>query len=147
MDVWREPFHLLAPTKTLEAVVKAKKRENVARPWRRHAVLLGAIVAFGLAAGVELLGRARPDFAVGRGAFTGNSLFRLGIVLGALWLAMPTLGRPLQWLPPIFATVLLVAVGVMVIQPKFILIMLPVLIGALSLSWVWRLLRLGKGNR
>lgn len=126
--------------------MQSEKQESLPRSWRRQTVLAGACVAFALAAGVEILGRYYPGFATGRGEFTGNSLFRLGIVLGALWLAMPSLSRPLQWLPPVFATILLVCVGVVVIQPKFLLVLLPVVLTAMSFAWVWRLLRLGKGG-
>lgn len=57
--------------------------------------------------------------------FASNSVLRVGIVLIALWIALPTLRRPLSWLPPGIVAACLIAIGVVAAQPKLIFVLAP----------------------
>jgi hypothetical protein len=56
----------------------------------------------------------------GSGSFATSAMGRIGLVMGALWLAWPSLQRPAQWLPPGIAVAMVVALGVLAAQPKLI---------------------------
>jgi len=65
---------------------------------------------------------------MGFGLATGfgvASLIRLSLVLGALWLAWPSIRRPAQWLPPGIATIVLVAIGACAVQPRLAFALIP----------------------
>ena len=57
--------------------------------------------------------------------FASNSVLRIGIVLIALWLALPTLRKPLAWLPPGIVAACLVGIGVIAAQPRLIVVLAP----------------------
>jgi hypothetical protein len=63
---------------------------------------------------------------------------RIGLVLGALWLAWPSLQRPSQWLPPGIAVACVVALVVLAAQPRLIVVAIPALGALLALAAVVR---------
>lgn len=66
---------------------------------------------------------------------------RIGLILGALWLAWPTLRRPAKWLPPGFAMLGVVLLGVIATQPRTILVMAPAFMALLAVASVIRAFR------
>jgi hypothetical protein len=55
-----------------------------------------------------------------------SALFRVGVVLAALWLAMPTQGQPLLWRN--FTPVMLIGLAMVLLSknPRLLLIVVPV---------------------
>jgi hypothetical protein len=117
-------------------VAESEQRKELAGKWRRWALLVigcGCVVA-GLWANFR-------EASGGGSQFAGNSVLRIGIVLVALWLALPTLKKPLQWLPPGILVVCLVGVGALAAQPKLIFVIAPAAGGLLAVAGVVRFLR------
>lgn len=73
--------------------------------------------------------------------FASNSIMRIGIVLLALWLALPALKKPLSWLPPGIVAFCLVMVGVLAAQPKLIFVIAPAAGVALAFGGIARFFR------
>lgn len=63
--------------------------------------------------------------------FVTAALGRIGIVMGALWLAWPSLQRPASWLPPGIAVACVLALVVLAANPKLVVFVIPA-IGALT---------------
>jgi hypothetical protein len=61
---------------------------------------------------------------------TSAGMLRFALVLGALWVAWPTIRRPAMWMPPGLAAVTLIAIGACVIQPRLAIALFP-LVGVL----------------
>ena len=59
---------------------------------------------------------------------------RIGLVMGALWLAWPSLRRPAKWLPPGVAVLGVVILAVLAAQPRLIIVAVPVFGGLLALA-------------
>lgn len=72
----------------------------------------------------------------GRGSakFVAAATGRVGLVMGALWLAWPSLRRPASWLPPGFAVIGVVTLGVLAAQPRLIIVAIPALGTLLALA-------------
>lgn len=66
---------------------------------------------------------------------------RIGLVLGALWLAWPTLKKPARWLPPGFAVLGVLILAILAAQPRLIFVMLPAFGGLLVLASIVRAMR------
>jgi hypothetical protein len=66
---------------------------------------------------------------------------RIGLLLGALWLAWDSLRRPAQWLPPGMALASILVLAVLAAQPKLIVAALPALGVLIAVSVVVRALR------
>ena len=66
---------------------------------------------------------------------------RIGLILGSLWLAWPTLRRPASWLPPGFAMLGVVVLGIVATQPRTILVMAPAFMGLLMIASLMRAFR------
>lgn len=75
------------------------------------------------------------------GRFASNSILRIGIVLMALWLALPALKKPLSWLPPGIVAVCLVMIGVLAAQPKLIFVLAPAAGVVLAIGGLARFMR------
>jgi len=105
------------------------------------AIGVGGILGGLLLPAYETANRETLSTAEGGLQMLGNSLLRIGIVMLALWLALPTLKQPLLWLPPGVAGLCLVMIGVLAAQPKLIVVILPALLVLISMRWVFRLLR------
>lgn len=89
---------------------------------RRTLALVGAVLC-GIAAGVSW------TYNTGNGTSVfGVAVFaRAAIVLALLWLAYPSLKRPLGWFPPVVIVVFLIGVGVMIANPKLLPAVIPLL--------------------
>ena len=57
--------------------------------------------------------------------FVISSTGRVGLVMGALWLAWPSLKRPAAWLPPGFAVGGVILIAVVAVQPRLVFVMVP----------------------
>lgn len=73
--------------------------------------------------------------------FAAAAAGRIGLVLGAMWLAWPSLRRPAQWLPPGIAVAGVLALVVLAAQPRLIVVAIPALVGLLALATVIRSLK------
>ena len=68
----------------------------------------------------------------------GSATGRIGLVLGALWLAWPSLRKPASWLPPGFAVLGVLVLAILAAQPRLILVMVPAFGGLLVLASIFR---------
>ncbi|MCG8648279.1 MAG: hypothetical protein MI861_00515 [Pirellulales bacterium] len=66
---------------------------------------------------------------------------RVGLVMGALWLAWPSLRRPARWLPPGMAVAGVLTLAILAAQPRLVLVAIPALMGLLTLAAVIRTLK------
>lgn len=89
---------------------------------RRTLALAGAVLC-GIAAGLSW------TYSTGSGTSTfGFAVFmRAAIVFALLWLAYPSLQRPLRWCPPVVVVVFLVGLGVMIANPRLVPAVVPLL--------------------
>lgn len=85
--------------------------------------------------GEETLGSASTH------AFVTAALLRVGLVLGALWLAWDSLKRPARWLPPGLAVAGVIGIVVVAAQPRLLLAIGPALGVLALLSGVMRIFR------
>jgi len=113
----------------------SQKSESPSDP--RRALVLVIAIALGLASAwmafqVEQSGSVK--------AIT-SALGRIALVMGALWLAWPTLRRPASWFPPGVAMFGVVMLGVIATQPRTVLILAPAFVGLLVLASVLRTFR------
>jgi hypothetical protein len=68
-------------------------------------------------------------------------LIRLTLVMGALWLAWPTVRKPAMWFPPGILAVALIGLGVCVLQPRLALALVPAIGGLIAFTAVLRFFR------
>lgn len=87
---------------------------------RRHLTLALAVLL--LAAGLGL----RLADQQSEATFASAAMLRIGLVLGMLWFAWPSLRRPASWVPPGIAVAVVVALIIVAAQPRLILFVLPV---------------------
>ena len=66
--------------------------------------------------------------------FVASSCGRMGIVLGALWLAWPSLRRPASWLPPGIAVACVISLLVLAARPRLVIVVVPLLISLATLA-------------
>lgn len=87
---------------------------------RRHLVLLVAV----------LMGCASlASWWWGQGGsanFAAGATGRIGLVLGAIWLAWPSLKRPARWLPPGMAVLGVLLIAMLAAQPRLVAVAVPV---------------------
>ncbi len=102
---------------------------------RRQTVLAFSILL--LAGGVGLRVRG-GDSAL---AFASTSMLRIGLVLGMLWLAWPSLRRPSQWLAPGISVVIVVTLVVIAANPRLALVAIPLAGGMITLGTLIRAFR------
>lgn len=105
---------------------------------RRTLLLLIALVSMGVGIVLSL----RGELESGR-ILASASAFRIGLVMFALWLALPSLKKPAQWLPPGMAALCLVGIMAVAAQPRLILIIAPAIGTLLTLGWLVRMFRRG----
>ncbi len=77
----------------------------------------------------------------GSANFAAGAMGRIGLVLGALWLAWPSLQRPARWLPPGIAVAIVIALGVLAAQPHLRVVVIPAFAGLLGLAAIVRMLK------
>ena len=105
---------------------------------RRTLVLILAVVLLIGSAAAWWLGRE------GAATFAAAAMGRIGLVMGALWLAWPSLRRPARWLPPGVAVLGVVALGVLAASPRLVIVVIPAFSVLIALGAVVRGFR---GNR
>ncbi|WP_235934781.1 hypothetical protein [Candidatus Laterigemmans baculatus] len=115
----------------------SKAKASKAKVDVRRVILL--VLAL-LAIGAGLLFSLVEGLESGR-AFAAASMLRVGVVLFALWLALPSLRTPMAWLPPGLAALCLVAIMALAAQPKLILVLAPAAGMLLTLGWLVRSFR------
>lgn len=86
---------------------------------RRHLALIMSIVF--------LCGSFASWYYGGESAskFASSAMGRIGLVLGALWLAWPSLQRPARWLPAGAPIICLAALLVLAANPRLVVFVLP----------------------
>lgn len=68
---------------------------------------------------------------------------RIGLLLAALWLAWPTLRKPASWLPPGFAMLGVLVLGILAAQPRSVFVLAPAFAVLLTLASIVRAMRRG----
>lgn len=67
-----------------------------------------------------------------------NGAGRVGLVMGGLWIAWPSLLRPINWLPPGIAVACVIALGVIAARPALALVAIPLVGTALFVTTIVR---------
>lgn len=104
---------------------------------RRHAFgLIGIVFLIGAA-----IGLAQSGINDAQNSMLASILLRVGLVLGAIWLAYPQLEQLFQRVPPWLVAVVGLALLVVVVRPKAIFAVAPIL-GAVAVlqffGWLMR---------
>jgi hypothetical protein len=68
-------------------------------------------------------------------------LVRLTLVMGALWLAWPTVRKPAMWFPPGILAIALIGLGICVLQPRLALALVPAIGGLIAFTAFLRFFR------
>ena len=68
------------------------------------------------------------------GKFMAAACGRIGLVMGALWLAWPSLKRPAKWLPASAPVIGVIAIIAIAAQPRLIIPAIPIVAGLITLS-------------
>lgn len=107
--------------------------------------LMAGLLAAGLLT-TAAIGYATPWLGTWIGSesttqFVVSAMTRIGLVLGAIWLAWDSMRRPASWLPPGLAMVGVVGIVVVAAQPKLIFAIVPLLGGLAVLTSVVRVFR------
>jgi hypothetical protein len=99
-------------------------------------LLLPLAIAFALLA--VLVWKLKGDTIGGVGA---TSLLRTSLLLGAVWLAWPSLQRPATWLPPGISAVILGGIIACAMQPKLAFVLVPLVGSLIAFAGVLRAFR------
>ena len=111
---------------------------------RRHALGIFAI-AFLVAAGVRLYKIGVDD---AQASMMTSVFLRVGLVLGAAWLAWPQLKQLAQRVPPWLMAVAFLALIIVMMRPRYILVLAPILAALAVLQFVgWLFRPLPRPNR
>ncbi|WP_231603196.1 hypothetical protein [Neorhodopirellula pilleata] len=73
--------------------------------------------------------------------FLISAMTRIGLVIGAIWLAWDSMRRPARWIPPGLAVAGVVGIIVIAAQPKLIFAIVPLLGGLAVLTSIVRVIR------
>ena len=103
--------------------------------WRLHVIGLIGLISFVLG----LVQIARDDWELGASAWSGPAI-RIGIVLGALWLALPEIHRVLSRIPDWLLGPMAVGLLVVLVRPKLLLIVIPIVGVLIALQFTGRIL-------
>lgn len=68
------------------------------------------------------------------GKFMAAACGRIGLVMGALWLAWPSLKRPAKWLPASIPVIGVIALLVIAAQPRLIIPAIPIVGSLIALT-------------
>ena len=101
----------------------------------RYRRLLTLVISISLLVG-SLLAWLYGD--PGWSTFASAALGRMGLVLGALWLAWPSLRRPASWLPPGIAVACIIGLMVLAARPRLVVVVIPIIGGLTMLATVIR---------
>ncbi len=94
------------------------------------------ILLAGMAIGLWLFAATGSMLGVG-----AMALGRLALLLGVVWLAWPSLQKPAQWLPSGLTAVVLVSLGACAVQPRLLLMVIPLLGTVITIGAAMRFLR------
>ncbi len=61
----------------------------------------------------------------GSARFLSAATGRVGLLMGALWLAWPSLKKPARWLPPGIAVAGVIGLAVIAVRPQLMLVVFP----------------------
>lgn len=67
-----------------------------------------------------------------------NAAGRIGLVMAGLWIAWPSLLRPINWLPPGIAVLGVIAIGVIAARPTLAIVAIPLVGTALFITTIVR---------
>ncbi|MGI9466252.1 MAG: hypothetical protein ACR2OA_03925 [Rubripirellula sp.] len=70
-----------------------------------------------------------------------NAAGRVGLVMAGLWIAWPSLLRPINWLPPGIAVLGVIALGVIAARPVLAIAAIPLVGAALFVTTIIRSLK------
>ena len=72
-------------------------------------------------------------------SFVAASAFRIAVVLGCLWMAWPSLKRPMDWLPAGVAGTCLIGLMVIAARPRLVVLVVPLvgLVGVITSARRW----------
>lgn len=107
------------------------------RDYRQYLVLMVAVVCLAIWVWLKFFLHGQS----GTAKFVGEGAGRIALVMTALWLAWPSLQRPARWLPPGFAMMLVVTLGILAARPRLIVIAIPALGILLVLATVIRAIK------
>ncbi|EMI41045.1 hypothetical protein [Rhodopirellula sp. SWK7] len=111
-----------------ENTAKEAARNEAAKSWAfRRRLVGGASLVMLLVAGIGYFTGRLEDWtgSASTSQFTLAALTRIGLVLGAMWLAWDSLRKPARWLPPGLAVIGVVGIVMVAAQPKLIIAILP----------------------
>lgn len=123
------------------AADKPKRGSPQQHPDPMRGMILVLTVFFAVAAGAIRWGVAYWGTSNSLWLVSSIGMTRLALVLGALWIAWPTIRRPAMWLPPGLAAVGLIALGACVVQPRLAIAIVPLLGGLIALAGFVRFFR------
>lgn len=109
-------------------------REPTAKP-RDHRRTILLVLAVGLLVGSAVPTRFSTDSSA---EFASHAMLRIGLVLGALWLAWDSLRKPARWLPPGIAVMGVVGLIVVATHPRMVLFVIPAFGVLLSMAAIVR---------
>jgi hypothetical protein len=89
--------------------------------------LLGILALICFVSGVVML-------LAGRGGEVAGALIKVGSVLGALWLALPSISSMLSRTPKWVLTAAVIGIIICVVRPQLLLLVVPLLLGLWFLS-------------
>lgn len=73
--------------------------------------------------------------------FIASATGRVGLVLGALWLAWDSLRKPAAWLPPGIAVAGVIALAIVAVQPRLAFLVAPAIGGLITIASIVRAMR------
>ncbi|MFK8113189.1 MAG: hypothetical protein AB8B91_13355 [Rubripirellula sp.] len=103
---------------------------------RRTVVLILAITLI-VVYGVIVFGKGQG----GANKFFAEAAGRIGLVMGALWLAWPSLRKPARWLPPGVAVMGVVVLAALAAQPRLIVVAIPAMGTLLAIATLVRAMK------
>ncbi|MCM2369312.1 hypothetical protein [Aporhodopirellula aestuarii] len=127
-----------------ESSGRERAATTAAKNWAFRRRLVGGV------ASILLIGAAIGHFSGAVAQWTGSvstsqfllaAMTRIGLVLGAMWLAWDSLRKPVRWLPPGLAVLGVIAIVMVAAQPKLIIAILPMFGFVAVLTSVLRVFR------
>ena len=115
-------------------------------PLRRHALGLFSLLFLGFGVWMYVASGAESDDR----AMMSSILIRAGLVMGALWLALPQIFELMTRQPPWLLGCVVIGLGVLIVRPRYLVVVGPILGGIIVLQflgWLFKPLPHGKKTR
>lgn len=97
-------------------------------------------VILGIVSLLLIVGGVASLVAMGGGeqerGMLASAVLRAGVILGAIWLAMPQLERLFQRFPPWLMAGAAIGFVILVVRPRLILYVAPLLVAMAALQWL-----------